>query len=49
MVKGNELRAETTAVMCMDYQNGIVAAHAGKEQDALLSRASRVLGQAAQE
>lgn len=46
MKKGSELRAETTAVMCMDYQNGIVAANAGKEQDALLSRASRVLGHA---
>jgi nicotinamidase-related amidase len=38
-----ELRAETTAVMCMDYQNGIVSAYAGNEQDEMLSRASHVL------
>lgn len=38
-----ELRAEKTAVMCMDYQNGIVAAYAGQGQGELLSRASRVV------
>jgi len=43
MASGIELRAETTAVMCMDYQNGIVASYAGQGKDELLSRASSVL------
>jgi nicotinamidase-related amidase len=43
MAEGIELRAEATAVMCMDYQNGIVAAYSDGGQDELLSRASSML------
>lgn len=46
MASGIELRAESTAVMCMDYQNGIVEAYAGKGQNDLLSRAAGVLERA---
>lgn len=46
MASGNELRAETNAVMCMDYQNAIVGAYTGKGDDELVSRASRVLDHA---
>ena len=43
MSKGIELSRERTAVMCMDYQNAIVAAYTGAGQEELVSRASRVL------
>jgi len=46
MSRGIEFRAETTAVMCMDYQNGIVGAYAGKGHDELLTRGSQVLAHA---
>ena len=35
-----------TAVLCMDYQSAIVSIYAGKQQEALLSRAAAILRQA---